>query len=118
MPQPCSSLRLVLTFERATLRVGGDFLGVDRARRQIEQGVDLGDGAVDAPAGAHFPPMKDELLFDRRELASLFLSFLSIQKLTIITGIRQEENLPIAYGEIRDSVELRSTEVGLTGFQA
>jgi hypothetical protein len=29
--------------------------------------VDLGDGAVDAPFGAHFAPMKDELLCDWRK---------------------------------------------------
>ena len=31
MPQPCSSRRLVLTLERATERVVGNFLGVQRA---------------------------------------------------------------------------------------
>src|SRR6202162_5839443 len=40
----------------------GNLIGGQRVRRDEEQGVDLGDGAVDAPAGAHFAPMEDEFL--------------------------------------------------------
>src|SRR2546426_3706822 len=42
----------------------GDFLGVEGPRGKEQQGMDLSDGAVDAPAGAHFAPVEDELLRD------------------------------------------------------
>src|SRR5713226_4917073 len=42
----------------------GDFLGMERPRGKEQQGMDLSDGAVDAPAGAHFAPVEDELLRD------------------------------------------------------
>ena len=40
----------------------GDVFGGEGLRRQVEQGMDLGDGAVDSPAGAHFAPVEDEFL--------------------------------------------------------
>ncbi len=40
---------------------------MERLRRQVEQGVDLCDGAIDAPASTHLAPVEDELLFDWRE---------------------------------------------------
>src|SRR5712691_11077342 len=43
----------------------GAFLGVEGPRGKEQQGMDLSDGAVDAPAGAHFAPVEDELLGDR-----------------------------------------------------
>ena len=66
MPQPCSSLRLVLTLERATSSVSTMSSALRGSGRDIEQGVHLGDGAVDAPARAHLAPVEDELLLDRR----------------------------------------------------
>ena len=38
-----------------------DFLSGEGFGREVEEGVDLGDGAVYAPAGTHFSPMEDEL---------------------------------------------------------
>jgi hypothetical protein len=51
-----------------------DLFGGDGAVGEIEESVDLGDGAVDAPASAHLAPMKDEALGDGREVrwASFF----------------------------------------------
>jgi hypothetical protein len=43
-----------------------DLLGVERLRGDEEQGMDLGDGAVDPPADAHLAPVEDEPLFDWR----------------------------------------------------
>src|SRR4029453_11084670 len=40
----------------------GDVFGVHGAGREIEQGVDLRDGAVDPPGGAELTPVEDELL--------------------------------------------------------
>src|SRR6266581_1021162 len=45
----------------------GDFLGVEGPRGKEQQGMDLSNGAVDAPAGAHFAPVEDELLRDGGE---------------------------------------------------
>src|SRR5580765_8772741 len=42
----------------------GDLFGVHPFRRQEEKGVDLGHGAADAPARAHFSPVQDELALD------------------------------------------------------
>jgi hypothetical protein len=33
--------------------------------------MNLGDGAIDAPTGAHFAPMEDELLLDWSERAHI-----------------------------------------------
>ena len=59
----------VLQFLQAGADVGardgegvGDVFGGEGFRREVEQGVDLGDGAVDSPAGAHFAPVEDEFL--------------------------------------------------------
>ena len=46
---------------------GGNLFGVERLGRNEEKGVDLRHGAIDAPAGAHFPPVEDELLRDGGE---------------------------------------------------
>src|SRR3989442_11351526 len=35
--------------------------------RSVQEGVNLGHGAVDAPPGAHFAPVEDEFLLDGRE---------------------------------------------------
>src|SRR5688572_10322716 len=51
-----------------------DFLGVQRFGRNIKQGMDLGDGAIDAPSRPHFAPMEHELLFDWRQFVHQFLS--------------------------------------------
>ena len=59
MPQPCSSFRLVLTLERDGEGFS-DLFGGQRLGGDEEQGVNLRDGAVNAPAGAHFAPMEDE----------------------------------------------------------
>ncbi len=44
---------------------GGDFVGGQRARGNEQQRVELRDGAVESPAGAHFAPVQDEFLRDR-----------------------------------------------------
>jgi hypothetical protein len=41
-----------------------DVVGAERRLGQEEEGVDLADGAVDPPAGAHLSEMQDELLLD------------------------------------------------------
>ena len=46
---------------------GGNFVGRKRLGRKKEQGVDLGNGAVDTPFGAHFAPVKDKFLCDWRK---------------------------------------------------
>ena len=53
-----------------------DVLGIQRVLGNKQQGVDLGDGPIDAPAGAHFSPMKHELLLNwtKRGHLQLFLS--------------------------------------------
>ena len=45
----------------------GDGVGADGRGGEMQQRVDLRDGPVDTPAGAHFAPVKDELLLDRRQ---------------------------------------------------
>src|SRR5215469_8692313 len=40
----------------------GDFVGRHRLGGKKKQGVNLGDGAVDTPLGAHLAPMQDEFL--------------------------------------------------------
>src|SRR5712691_7699363 len=52
----------------------GDFLGMERPRGKEQQGMDLSDGAVDAPAGAHFAPVEDELLRDGSKGGHLIFS--------------------------------------------
>src|SRR6185436_21131694 len=47
-----------------------DVVGVERIGRDVEQCVDLGDGAVDAPSGAHLAPVTDELLLNGGKLLS------------------------------------------------
>ena len=47
---------------------GSDLFRRQRTGGEKKQSMDLGDGAVDAPAGSHFAPMEDELLGDRGEL--------------------------------------------------
>src|SRR5687768_16833144 len=42
----------------------GDFFGVERAWREVEQRVDLADRAVDPPPLAHLAPVEDELLHE------------------------------------------------------
>ena len=56
-----------LQFTQAGAHIGachpqrvGNLLGVHGPALDVQQGVDLGDGAVDAPAGAHFAPMQNE----------------------------------------------------------
>lgn len=68
MPQPCNSLRLVLTLDRATPRVSWICSALSGLGARKKEGVNLGDGAVDAPPGAHFAPVQDEPLFDRGEI--------------------------------------------------
>ena len=45
----------------------GHVVGVDGAWREVNEGVDLTDGAVDAPAAAHLAEMADETLHERAE---------------------------------------------------
>ena len=59
----------VLEFAETVADVGAgdpegvaDVFGVAWGFAEIEEGVDLGHGAVDAPAGAHFAPVEDEFL--------------------------------------------------------
>src|SRR6478736_4846975 len=51
-----------------------DVLGSKGFRRQIQQGMDLSDGAVDSPLKAHLPPMKDKLLLHWRKRRHLYFS--------------------------------------------
>src|SRR4051794_8331354 len=67
-PQPCNSRMLLLTLERATLQGLGDFLGVHRSPRDVEQRVDLRHRAVDAPTRTHLAPVKNEAGQGRREV--------------------------------------------------
>ena len=53
----------MLTLERL-----GDLVGVQRAGGGVEQGVDLADGAVDAPAAAHLAEVGHELAAEGREV--------------------------------------------------
>jgi hypothetical protein len=64
----------VLEFAETVADVGAgdpegvaDVFGVTWGFAEIEEGVDLGHGAVDAPAGTHFAPVEDELLGGGRE---------------------------------------------------
>jgi hypothetical protein len=43
---------------------GHDLLGIQRPIRDVEQGMNLGNAAVDSPARAHFAPVKNELVSD------------------------------------------------------
>ncbi len=61
----------ILEFTQARARVGtshserlGDLVGGEGFFRKKEQGVDLRDGAVNAPARPHLSPMEDEFLGD------------------------------------------------------
>jgi len=51
-----------------------DLLGVQRRLGDEEQGLDLGDGAVDPPAGTHLAPVEDEVLSEGWKSFHLFLS--------------------------------------------
>ncbi len=75
----------VLQFLEAGADVGagngegvGDILGGEGFRREVEQRVHLGDGAVDPPAGAHFAPVQDELLHGVGELHVFIISVISV----------------------------------------
>jgi hypothetical protein len=57
-----------------------DVIGVQGFWGYEEQGMDLRDRAVDAPTGAHFAPMEDELLLNWRQSIHLFLLFQNIQE--------------------------------------
>jgi len=86
---------------RADIRAGHterqcNLLRVDRARGQIEQGMDLGDGPIDAPPRAHFSPVQNELLFHRREFLHRFCNFCHVRNLTN-KGISSRENHTITY---------------------
>jgi len=72
----------VLQFVEAVADVGagdakgsGDFLGRQRTGGKEQKSMDLGDGAIDAPARSHFAPMEDELLGDRREFFHMICYF-------------------------------------------
>src|SRR5262249_5105154 len=52
----------------------GDLLGVHRPRRKVQERVDLRDGAVDAPPGAHLAPVEDELLLDGGQPVAVLVS--------------------------------------------
>src|SRR5580704_7999500 len=60
---------------------GGDVLGMQRFRREEEQGMYLGHGAIDSPAGSHLAPVEHEFLFGRRKRRHDYLLFLYKQKL-------------------------------------
>ena len=59
----------------------GDLIGGQGLFGEKKEGMNLGHGAVDPPARAHFPPMQNELLRGGREFRHIRLSFLSRQKL-------------------------------------
>jgi len=46
----------------------GDLVGIECPRRNEQQGVDLADGAVDAPTAAHFTEVGDELAVEGRKV--------------------------------------------------
>ena len=59
----------------------GNFLGIHRPAQDIEQGMDLRNGTVDPPFGAHFAPVEDKFFSGRIQFHSdgiLFLSFISV----------------------------------------
>ena len=56
----------------------GDFFGGEGLRRQVEQGVHLGDGAVDSPAGTHFAPVEDEFLHGTGQRHVFIVSDISV----------------------------------------
>ena len=58
-----------------------DVIGIQRFGGDEEQGMDLCDRAVNAPARAHFAPMENELLLNWSESIHLFLSILKIQEM-------------------------------------
>ena len=75
----------VLQFTEANADVGsrdgerlGDLLGGKGLGREVEQGMDLGDGTVDAPSGAHFPPVEDEFLHGVGEFHVTSISEISV----------------------------------------
>jgi hypothetical protein len=50
----------------------GDGIGGERVAGQMqEEGVDLRDGPIEAPARSHLPPVEDELLLDGRHRTSV-----------------------------------------------
>src|SRR5262249_24553346 len=55
----------------------GDLFGRNGALAQVQQRVDLGDRAIDAPLAAHITPLQHELLDGRRQLprAEAFIRF-------------------------------------------
>ena len=61
--QPWSSRRLVLTFDRSTESVSAISSAL-RGFGEMKESVDLGHGAIDAPARAHFAPVEDEFFGD------------------------------------------------------
>src|SRR5687768_2315611 len=58
----------------------GDFLGVERSRGYVKEGMNLGNCTIDAPAGAHLAPMQHELLLDWRQCLHQFLLRQKYQK--------------------------------------
>ena len=65
--QACSSLSPMLTFEREKPSVSAMSSAWMGARREVNQGVDLAHGAIDAPAAAHFAEVGDEAGGQRAE---------------------------------------------------
>src|SRR5204862_5132521 len=58
----------------------GDLIRRQRLLGKDEEGVNLRDGPVDAPTGAHFSPVQNELLGDGIEVSHKCQSVLSKQK--------------------------------------
>src|SRR5688572_1106135 len=58
----------------------GNLIGGQRFFGEEEQRVDLRDGPVETPTGAHFSPMEDKLLRDWSQVCHSYQSFLSKQK--------------------------------------
>src|SRR5208283_3508696 len=70
-----------------------DFLGIERARRDEQQGMNLGHGSIDAPGLAHLTPVKHELLSGRCKVHGVFRLDWSndfYRNLTLRTSLMQE----------------------------
>ena len=61
-----------------------------------KEGVDLGDGAIDSPAGPHFAPMEDKFLRDGGEVRHTYQSFLYKQKLTKVLQLVKPRECPVS----------------------
>jgi hypothetical protein len=86
MNDPNDSPVLQIPEAGADIRTGDaqgiyDLVRGERLFGKEKEGMDLGNGAIDSPAGAHFPPVEDEFLGNERQVLHGVQSFLSRRKL-------------------------------------